>query len=144
MTLAQPAAFMRVLSEAESRTLIQQAGGGITPVFYLARMWLMSQDSKVLSRLSSVLWSPCRPDKRSASGNVPAFNPFSNFSTNSGTTWLAGRNISRQIHYQPDSVQDSVPGVRAMQFRFVNKPSRRINMPDVPMAMKISAIDNAI
>lgn len=53
--------------------------------------------------------SPCRPDKRSASGNASAFNPSATFQQTQAPPGLPGRNISRQIHYQPDSVQDSVP-----------------------------------
>ena len=57
--------------------------------------------------------SPCRPDKRSASGNASCFIiPSATFQQTQAPPGLPGRNISRQIHYQPDSVQDSVPVTR--------------------------------
>lgn len=51
-----------------------------------------------------------RPDKRSASGNFSRFIiPSATFQQTLAPPGLPDRNISRQIHYQPDSVQDSVP-----------------------------------
>ena len=54
--------------------------------------------------------SPCRPDKRSASGNASRFiSPSATFQQILAPPGLPGRNISRRIHYRPDLVQDSVP-----------------------------------
>ncbi len=89
--------------------------------------------------------SPCRPDKRSASGNASCFIiPSATFQQTQAPPGLPAVIFLGKFITDLTWFEIQFHGVRAMQFRFVNKPSRRINMPGVPMAMKISAIDNAI
>ncbi len=65
--------------------------------------------------------------------------PSATFQQTLAPPGLPDRNISRQIHYQPDSVQDSVPRCarHAVSLREQTQPPDK-HAPEVPIAMKIS------